>query len=61
MVTFPNDAEGISIELNLRKVKLPLFSTYDPSSKSDEYYFSHIGNFLTLSISHMIDFFGWRF
>ena len=40
----PNDIEKIFIELNLRKVKWLLFSTYDPPSQSDDYYFSHVSN-----------------
>ena len=31
---FPNDIEGIFVEINLRKSKWPLFGTYHPPSQS---------------------------
>ena len=39
----PEDIEGISIEINLRKTKWLLFATYHPPSQSDDYYFKEIG------------------
>ena len=40
--TFPNDIEGIFVEINLRKSKWLLFGTYHPPSQSNEYYFESI-------------------
>ena len=37
---------GRNIYWNLRKVKWLLFSTYHPPSESDDFYFSHVSNFL---------------
>ena len=36
--TFPNDIEGIFVEINLRKTKILLFGSYHPPSQSDNYY-----------------------
>ena len=35
----PQDAEGMFIELNFRKIKWLLFRTYHPPSQNDQYYF----------------------
>ena len=43
---FPNDIEGIFIEINLRKSKWLVFGTYHPPSQSDQYYFENIGKAL---------------
>ena len=39
---FPNDIEGISLELNQRKCKWLLCGSYHPPSQSDEYFFSNL-------------------
>ena len=39
---FPNDIEGIFVEINFRKSKWLLCSTYHPPSQSDQYYFDNI-------------------
>ena len=39
---FPNDVEGIFVELNFRKSKRLLCDTYHPPSQSDQYYFDNI-------------------
>ena len=36
---FPDDIEGIFVEINLRKIKWLLFGTYHPPSQADNYYF----------------------
>ena len=38
---FPNDIEGLFIEVNLRKTWL-IFGTYHPPSQRDEFYFDSI-------------------
>ena len=43
---FPNDIEGIFIEVNLRKTKWLIFGTYHPPSQPDEFYFDSIGRAL---------------
>ena len=43
---FPDDIEGIFVELNLRKSKWLIFGSYHPPSQSDNYYFKHVGNAL---------------
>ena len=45
---FPNDVEGIFIEVNLRKQKWLMLGTYHPPSQSDNYYFDHLGNALDI-------------
>ena len=39
---FPNDIEGLYIELNFRKRKWLLLGTYHPPSQSDQYYFNNL-------------------
>ena len=39
---FPNDIEGIFVEINFRKSKWLLCRTYHPPSQSDQYYFDNI-------------------
>ena len=43
---FPDDIEGLFIELNFRKSKLLLLGTYHPPSQNDDYYFKSIGDSL---------------
>ena len=43
---FPEDIEGIYIEINLRKTKLLLLGSYHPPSQPDEYYFKCVGESL---------------
>ena len=43
---FPDDIEGLFIEINLRKSKWLIFDTYHPSSQRDEFYFDSIGHAL---------------
>ena len=44
---FPDDIEGLFIELNFRKAKSLLFGTYHPPTQSDSYYFNNL-NALTV-------------
>ena len=37
--SFPNDIEGLFVEINFRKSKWLLFGTYHPPSQNDQYYF----------------------
>ena len=37
--SFPNDTEGLFVEINFRKSKWLLFGTYHPASQNDQYYF----------------------
>ena len=39
---FPNDIEGLFVELNFRKCKWLLLGTYHPSSQSDQYFFENV-------------------
>ena len=43
---FPDDIEGLFVELNFRKSKLLLLGTYHPPSQNDDYYFKSIGDSL---------------
>ena len=36
---FPNDIEGLFVEINFRKSEWLLFGTYHPPSQNDQYYF----------------------
>ena len=45
---FPDDIEGLFIELNFRKAKWLLFGTYHPPSQSDSYYFNNLDKALDL-------------
>ena len=49
---FPDDIEGLFIELNFRKAKWLLFGTYDPPTQSDSYYFSNLDKALDLYSHH---------
>ena len=40
--SFPDDIEGIFIEINLRKTKWLIFGTYHPPNQSDKYYFDSL-------------------
>ena len=40
---FPEDIEGIFIEVNLRKTKWLIFGAYRPPSQSAQYFFKHVG------------------
>ena len=48
--TFPNDLEGIFVEVNLRKTKWLLFGTYHPPSQDDNYFFDCLTKALDLYI-----------
>ena len=39
---FPDDIEGLFIELNFRKAKWLLFGTYHPPTQSDSYYLNNL-------------------
>ena len=43
---FPDDIEGLFLEVNLRKTQILLFATYHPPRQHDKYYFQCIGNAL---------------
>ena len=47
---FPDDIEGIFVELNFRKSKWLLFGSYHPPSQSDEYYFNKVSTSLDMYI-----------
>ena len=40
--SFPEDIEGIFLEINLRKQKWLLFGTYHPPSQNDEHFFNFV-------------------
>jgi exonuclease III len=46
--SFPDDIEGIFVEINLRTSKWLLFGTYHPPNQSDEYYFNKVSNSLDM-------------
>ena len=39
---FPNDIEGLFVELNFRKCKWLFLRTYHPPSQSDQYFFENV-------------------
>ena len=45
---FPDDIEGLFIELNFRKAKWLLFGTYHQPTQSDSYYLNNLGKTLDL-------------
>ena len=45
---FPDDVEGLFIELNFRKIKWLPFGTYHPPTQSDSYYFNNLDKALDL-------------
>ena len=45
---FPDDIQGLLIELNFRKAKWLLFGTYHPPTQSDSYYFNNLDKALDL-------------
>ena len=45
---FPDDIEGLFIELNFRKTEWLLFGTYHPPTQSDSYYFNNLDKALDL-------------
>ena len=45
---FPDDIEGLFIELNFRKAKWLLFGTYHPPTQIDSYYFNNLDKALDL-------------
>ena len=49
--SFPDDIEGLFVELNFRKSKLLLLGTYHPPSQQDNYYFQSIGDSLDIYCS----------
>lgn len=49
--TFPDDIEGIFVELNFKNIKWLLFGTYHPPSQSDKYYFDKLTNALDLYLN----------
>ena len=49
---FPDDIEGLFIELNFRKAKWLLFGTYHPPTQSDSYYFNNLDKALDLYSHH---------
>ena len=46
--SFPNDIEGLIVEINLRKTKWLLCGTYHPPGQSDKYFFDHLGKALDI-------------
>ena len=55
---FPDDIEGIFVEINFRKSKWLLFGSYHPPNQSDEYYFNKVSNSLDIYIYlNMINFY----
>ena len=45
---FPDDIEGIFLEINLRKTKWLLFGSYHPTNQNDEYYFKTVDRALDI-------------
>lgn len=45
---FPNDIEGLFIEINLRKCKWLLMGSYHPPSQTDQYYFDSVAKALDI-------------
>ena len=45
---FPNDIEGIFVEINFKKSKWLLYGSYHPSSQSDQHYFDNIDKALDI-------------
>ena len=50
--TFPDDIEGIFVEINLRNIKWLLFGTYHPPSQFDQYYFENLSKALDIYSEH---------
>ena len=48
--TFPDDIEGMFVEINLRKAKWLLFGSYHPPNQCDNYYFDKVSNSLDIYI-----------
>ena len=46
--SFPDDIEGLFLEINLRKTKWLLFGSYHPPSQDDDYYFKTVGRALDI-------------
>ena len=46
--TFPDDIEGLFIEINLMKCKWLLLGSYHPPSQPDQYYFDNLGRALDI-------------
>ena len=47
---FPDDIEGVFVELNFRKTKWLLMGSYRPPKQSDKYYFNRVSNSLDMYI-----------
>ena len=45
---FPNDIEGLFVELNFRKCKWLLLGTYHPPSQSGQYFFENVDKALDM-------------
>ena len=45
---FPNDIEGLFVELNFRKYKWLLLGTYHPPSNSDRYFYENVDKALNM-------------
>ena len=45
---FPNNIEGLFVEINLRKSKWLIFGTYHPPNQNDNYYFDSLTKALDL-------------
>ena len=45
---FPDDIEGLFLEINLRKAKWLIFGSYHPPNQSDQYYFDCVGRALDI-------------
>ena len=50
--SFPNDIEGLFVEINSRKSKWLLIGTYNPPSQNDQYYFDCLGKALDVYSSY---------
>ena len=50
--SFPNDIEGLFVEINFRKSKWLLFETYHPPSQNDQYYFDCLDKALDVYSSY---------
>ena len=49
---FPDDIEGLFVEINFRKTKWLLYGTYHPPSQCDQYFFDNVDKALDVYIGY---------
>ena len=54
---FPDDIEGLFLEINLKNTKWGLFGSYHPPSQEDKYYFSRkkLAGLLMFTVTYLIN------